>query len=132
MPKPRVAPTTASITLNGKTGTSRYGKSSGPSGRRRQPTNAAQSAFRITGWFGMVFPSITPGLGYYAAGSEPVNSAQGDPAEILENIGQTPRLEGAPVPLPAAHLAPGGKALETPACQRVTLPLNSVLKSAFL
>jgi hypothetical protein len=67
----------------------------------------------------MVFPSITPGLGYYAAGSEPVNSAQGDPAEILENKGQTPRLEGAPVPLPAAHLAPGGKALETPACQRV-------------
>jgi len=80
----------------------------------------------------MVFPSITPGLGYYAAGSEPVNSAQGDPAEILENKGQTPRLEGAPVPLPAAHLAPGEKRWRRLRVSGFTLPLNSVLKSAFL
>ena len=37
--------TTASITLNDKTGMSRYGKTNGPIARRRQPTNPAQSAF---------------------------------------------------------------------------------------
>src|SRR6202048_592954 len=123
MPKPRVAPTTASITLNGKTGTSRYGKRSGPSGRRRQPTNPAQSAFRMTGWFGMVFPLITPDARLLCSRFGAGQFRAGDPVEILENKEQTPRLEGAPVPLPAAHPRRREKRWRGPRVSGFTLPL---------
>jgi hypothetical protein len=50
--------TTASITLIGKTGISRYGKINGPIAKRRQPTNPAQSALRMSGCSGIVL--LTP------------------------------------------------------------------------
>ena len=58
-------------------------------------------------------------LDYYAAGSEPVNSAQASRLRFLRTKDKRPGLEGAPVPLPAAHPAPEGKALEGNACERV-------------
>jgi hypothetical protein len=39
--------------------------------------------------------------------------------KFLRTKDKRPGLEGAPVPLPAAHLAPEGKVLETPAYERV-------------
>jgi hypothetical protein len=60
----------------------------------------------------MLFPSIFQVLGYYAAGSEPVNSAQGDPAEILENKGQTPRIGRRSGPPSWRASRGGGKSVE--------------------
>jgi len=60
----------------------------------------------------MVFPSITPSARLLCSRFGAGQFRAGDPVEILENKEQTPRLEGAPVPLPAAHFAPEGKALE--------------------
>jgi len=51
-------------------------------------------------------------LGYYAAGSEPVNSEQGDPAEILENKGQTPRIGRRSGPPSWRASRGGGKSVE--------------------
>jgi hypothetical protein len=68
--------TTASITLNGKIGISRYGKTNGPIARRRQPINPAQSAFIMSGFPGIVL--LTP-LGLVSA-----CSARNIPEAMLE------------------------------------------------